>query len=277
MQAQIISAPIGRTPGTDIRIFSWNILSEELTPDAPAIATRIGGICNILLQYLPDAAGIQEISESAYALFAEQIGNRYEFVNPKTQEGNFSFTGIAYNRDRCRLLESDIQNYPQGNRRIRLASWIYLEKKESGLRFVLLSTHWDRHACNRPMQAEYMGEMVRRLEERFGVPVICTGDFNARENSAAFRTFMNISHHGEAKYLCAQPVNKCFTGHNVGSFTPQFEGEESIDHITVTPGVSVLHYETVINDKTVWLSDHFPLYADLCLAPVLGRRLCEAQ
>ena len=58
-------------------------------------------------------------------------------------------------------------------------------------------------------------------------------------------------------------MNNCFTGLEGGSFAPQYEGEESIDHITVTSGVSVLHYETVINDETVRLSDHFPLYTDL--------------
>ena len=263
MQPQIDLHTVEREPGTDARILSWNILSEELTPDAPAIDERIDGICEVILQYLPDAAGIQEISETAYALFADRIGEIYPFVNPKTKEGNYSFTGVTYNQKKYRLLESDIQNYSQGNRRIRIATWIYLEERATGRRFVLLSTHWDRHACNRPMQAEYMGNLVLSLERRFGVPVICTGDFNARENSGAFRIFMDISHHGEAKYLCAHPVNNCFTGHEVGSFAPQYEGEESIDHITVTSGVSVLHYETVINDETVRLSDHFPLYTDL--------------
>ena len=72
MQPQIDLHTVEREPGTDARILSWNILSEELTPDAPAIDRRIDGICEVILQYLPDAAGIQEISETAYALFADR-------------------------------------------------------------------------------------------------------------------------------------------------------------------------------------------------------------
>lgn len=263
MQSQIKPQIVEREEGSDVRIFTWNILSEELTPEAPAIDERIEGICEVLLQYMPDAAGVQEISESAYTLFEQRIGDTYEFVNPKTKEGSYSFTGIAYNRQVYRLLDSDILNYPLGNRRIRIATWIHVEERESGRRFVLVSTHWDVHACNRVTQAECMGRLVQELEQRFGVPVICTGDFNARENSTAFRTFIETSGQGEAKYLCREPVNNCFTGHSVGCFEPQYEGEESIDHITITKGTDVLHYETVINSAVVSLSDHFPLYADL--------------
>ena len=44
MQPQIDLHTVEREPGTDARILSWNILSEELTPDAPAIDRRIDGI-----------------------------------------------------------------------------------------------------------------------------------------------------------------------------------------------------------------------------------------
>lgn len=268
MQTQIQNQTVEREAGTDVRILSWNILSEELTPDAPGIEARMDGICNTILQYLPDAGGIQEISERAYALFAERLGDLYEFVNPKTKEGNFSFTGIAYNKRKYRLLEGDIINYELGNRRIRIVTWIRLQEREGGEReWILLSTHWDRHACNRCPQAEYMGKLVSGLEQRYGLPVICTGDFNARESSNAFQIFLRTSGQDDAKYTCPEPVNNCFTGHDVGVFEPQYEGVESIDHITVTKGTRVLHYETVINGEVVSLSDHFPLYADLKFGP----------
>ena len=86
---------INRPTGTDFRIMSWNILSEELTPWAPPIEDRIDGIREIVLQYAPDAAGVQEISETGYALLNEHLGSFYEFVNPITKEGNYSFTGIV--------------------------------------------------------------------------------------------------------------------------------------------------------------------------------------
>lgn len=253
---------LNRTQGTDLRIMSWNILSEELTPWAPPIEERIDNICDIILQFNADAAGVQEISESGYALLQERLKDTYEFVNPKTKEGNYSFTGITYNKTRYRLLDSDIENFPLGNRRIRIATWIYLEEISGGRRFVLMSTHWDRHACNRVPQAEYMGNMVNDLRERYQCPIICTGDFNAREESAAFKTFIRVSGHLDAKLNCDTPINNCFTGHPVGDFTPEFEGTECIDHITSTNDLQVLYYEAVINQTTVDASDHFPLIVD---------------
>ena len=258
MSTQTINRPIG----TDFRIMSWNILSEELTPWAPPIEERIDGIRESVLQYAPDAGGVQEISEAGYALLNEHLGSIYEFVNPMTKEGNYSYTGIAYNKEKYRLLDSDIENYPLGNRRIRIATWIYLEEISTERRLVLMSTHWDRHACNRVPQAEYMGNMVNELRAKYNCPVICTGDFNAREESAAFKTFIRVSKHLDAKLNCENPINNCFTGHPVGDFTPEFEGTECIDHVTSTPDLQVLRYEAVINQTTVNASDHFPLFVD---------------
>ena len=258
-----MSETIKRHDGTQLRVMSWNILSEELTPSAPPIGERIDMICDVIMRYRPELAGIQEISESAYGLIAERIGDVYELVNPKTKEDLFTFTGVAYDKTKYKLLESDIENYELGNRRIRVMNWIYVEEIATGRRVVLMSTHWDRHACNRVPDAEQMGARVKELEARYGCPVICTGDYNARESSAAYQKFMALSGYGDAKYLCDEPINNVFTGHPVGDFTPEFEGTECIDHIIMSDSYEVLHYEAVRNKDVIDVSDHLPLYVDL--------------
>ncbi|MBQ7346406.1 MAG: endonuclease/exonuclease/phosphatase family protein [Clostridia bacterium] len=263
MQTQTDLQVVKRKEGTVARIMSWNILSEELSPGVPSIADRIDGVCETLLQYLPDAVGIQEISESAYGMFDERIGDIYEFVNPKTKEGSFSFTTVAYNKQKYRLINSDIVNYSLGNRRIRVMDWILLEEISAGVRFILLSTHWDVHAKNRCPQAEEMGRLVKELEQTYGAPVICTGDFNAKDSSNAYRLFIETSEHDDAKLTAPGPLNTRFTCHPVGSFTPYEQTDESIDHITVTKGVTVLHHEIVTDGDVVNRSDHYPLYVDL--------------
>lgn len=254
---------IARHEQTDIRVMSWNILSEELTPTAPPIEDRIDAICEVIMSYRPDMAGIQEISEKTYQLLAERIGDTYDFINPRTHEGLFSFTGITYDKTKYRLLESNIENYELGNRRIRLMNWIYVEEISSGRRVVLMSTHWDRHACNRVPDAEQMGKRVKELEQKYSCPVICTGDYNAKESTAAYQTFMKLSEYGDAKYLCENPINNVFTGHAVGDFTPEYEGTECIDHIIMSDSYEVLHYEAVCNKKVIDVSDHLPIYVDL--------------
>ena len=252
-----------RTENTDIRILTWNILSEELTPGVPTICERMPEIVKFIRENDPDAAGIQEISEEAYAMFDKYLGDTYELVNPMTKEGNYSFTGVMYNKLRYRLLDSDIENYPLGNRRIRVANWIYIENIETSYRLVLLSTHWDRHACNRVPQAEYMADMVKALEERFGCGVITVGDYNALEESCAFKTFISRSGYKDAKYCSNEVVNNRFTGHDIGNPEPQKEGTQSIDHITMNDVFDVLHYENVITPELISTSDHLPVYVDL--------------
>ncbi len=252
-----------RTPQTELRIMSWNILSEELTPEAPVIESRIGEITKVIRTFAPDAAGIQEISERCYGLLEELLGDTYVFVNPKTKEGNYSFTGIMYNKTACDMLDNDIIVYPMGNQRIRIATWLYLYHKATDRHFVLMSTHWDTKACNRLPQAEIMAELVLELEKKFNCPVICTGDFNAKEDSNAFKTFIRLSGHKDAKFNCPLPINNCFTGHPIGTWEPEFEGTLCIDHITTVQSMQILHYEAVLNETVIHLSDHLPLYADM--------------
>lgn len=262
MEPQTIHNSVPRAEETDVRIVSWNILSEELTPTAPNIHARISDICKTIRTLDPDAMGVQEISETCYQLFREMLPE-YEFTNPKTQAGEFSYTGVAYRADRYRLLDSGIENYEQGNRRIRIVNWIAVEPVRNGKRFLLVSTHWDRHACNRPAQAKYMGHLVAGLSEKFGIPAICTGDFNARENTGIFQNFLAISGQKDAKDLAPEVINRCFSGHPVGSFVPEFDEPFSIDHLTVADGIRVLQYEQVINETVARASDHFPTCADL--------------
>ncbi len=252
-----------REANTDIRIMTWNILSEELTPEATPIGDRISDIVEVIRACAPDAAGVQEISETGYGLFAELLGDTYTFVNPKTRAGDYSFTGIMYNHVKYELLDTDIHVYPWGNKRIRIANWIHIKDRESDFHFVLVSTHWDVHACNRVPQAECMAGLVRALKAKFECPVICTGDFNAKEDSNAFKTFIRVSGHKETKYECKEAINSCFTGHDLGVMEPQQEGTISIDHITTVPKIEVLHYETLVNPKIVDCSDHYPIYVDL--------------
>ncbi|MGM9684152.1 MAG: endonuclease/exonuclease/phosphatase family protein [Eubacteriales bacterium] len=252
-----------RTKNTDIRILTWNVLSEELTPGSTPISERMPGIAGFITENDPDAAGIQEISEEGYDLFEEYLGEDYELVNHKTKAGDFSFTGVMYNKKRYRLLDSDIQNYELGNVRIRLVNWIYIENIETGYRFVLLSTHWDRHACNRVAQAEHMASIVKSLEEKYGCGVIAVGDYNALEDSAAFKAFMRDSGYRDAKYTAHELVNNCFTGHDLGNPVPQKEGTLSIDHVTMNDSFDVLRYENYFSPQIIDLSDHLPVYVDL--------------
>ncbi len=252
-----------RKSDVDVRILSWNILAEILSPGALPISDRMPKIAEFILENYPDAAGIQEISEEGYELFNHYIGEDYEFVNSKTKAGNLSFTGVMYNKKKYRLLDSDIQNYNRGNVKIRIANWIYIENIATGYRFILLSTHWDRRECHRLSHAEEMADIVKSLEEKYKCGIVAVGDYNALEDSEEYKVFIKNSGFKDAKYTANEVVNNCYTYHELGNPTPTQEGTLSVDHVTLNDAFDVLHYENCISEDIINLSDHLPVYVDL--------------
>ncbi len=255
-----------RADGADLRILSWNILSEELSPNAETIDSRVDGIAEFIRSVAPDAAGIQEISQTGYALLKERLGDTYTFVNEKNSEGKYSYTGIMYDHVQWELCDDGTELLSDGrNHRIRLNNWIYLKNRQTGECFALVSTHWETKASLRLSGAKETAALVKELETVYSCPVITTGDFNAKEGSHAFNTFINDSEQQEAKYVSAKAWNIGFSGHNVDVCYPQQDVRYAIDHITTTKTVESLYYEMVINEAVASCSDHFPIYTDLKL------------
>ncbi len=255
-----------RAEGTDLRVLSWNILSQELTDTATTDASRADGIAEVISALAPDVMGVQEISATSYDLLEQKLGDRYTFVNKKNSGGAYSYTGILYDHTKWELLHSGIEQLAEGrNARIRLMNWIHLKNKESGETVVVMSAHWETKASLRTAGAEDMASRVKELETAYSCPVIAMGDFNAQEDSSAHKTYMTESGQQLVKAVSAKAWNLGFTGHNLGICYPQKHVPYSIDHITSTDTVTALYYETVINETVAALSDHFPIYADLQL------------
>ncbi len=253
-----------RATGADFRILSWNILSQELTSTATADVSRTSDIAFLIQALAPDAIGLQEISESAYASLETKLGSKYTFVNKTNSAGNYSYTGIMYNHENWECLHDGIEQINSGrNARIRLMNWIHIRNRTTEAEVVVMSLHWETKASLRTAGAEHTASRVKELATTYGCPVIVTGDFNAKEGSSAYETYIDQSGHTEPKYTSPKSWNIGFTGHNPGVCYPSQCVPSSIDHITTTADVTPLYYETIINEYVAPVSDHFPIYADL--------------
>ena len=161
--------------------------------------------------------------------------------------------------------------------------WAIFElKSEPGKQFMVTSTHFDLTSDRRVHQAIEMSGLVRIIESIFKIPVYCTGDFNMREDSEEYMTFMEMLSYKSAKYASEKKGLVAVTTHlgdGTGSADDYTSGYyklgkvsyrqskinsiKSIDHIFVPEETRVLYYDTIVDETALEASDHCPIYADI--------------
>ena len=110
------------------------------------------------------------------------------------------------------------------------------------------------------MQVKVLNEKVKQLQKT-GAPVICTGDFNAEENSVVYEEMLKTL--SDTKYLAKQS-DTGITYHDYGKYTD--ESGETIDFIFTEENLTVERYRII--DETVsgmFVSDHYGIAVDLRL------------
>ena len=238
-----------RTVGTDLRIMSYNILSKELSPDAADFSERAELVLATMLNYLPDVIGVQEVSEKAYGILEQELGAIYAVPETKTPNGQFSYTGLMYNKNTVKYIDGGNILYSVGNKRIRLMSWGLFERRGSERRFCVVNTHWDIVKEQRAPQSVEMTSFVNQLISTYQCPVFTTGDFNTLESTPYYKQYLSNTGQVEARYA-AKEVGFALS-------------EDVIDHITATEkDTETLFFKLLKTDLTKQASDHDPIYAD---------------
>ena len=258
------------TEGADIRIMSFNILTELWDLKLP-IEGRDEIVAETLLTYMPDVIGWQEVSDRWYKLLVPMVEDQYTFVNQKTAEGKTNYSGMAYNKDKVKMIDSGCELFSQGNSgNMRLMNWAVFETIAGGERFALINTHLDinnktgEKNAYRLVQAKEMGEKVKVLQKAYNCPVIITGDYNCNRNTEEYKLFVTTAGVKDAQWDSAKAVNNDYkTYHDVGSKAGA--GDTSIDHITYTEGAESLFYINHNTDPIIQASDHNPIMADFKL------------
>ncbi len=257
--------------GADTRIMSFNILSEEWD-SAAVMEGRDIRVSSVLLNYRPDVAALQEVSNKWYSVLDDYITDVYKFTRKKTPSGSATYTTLVYNTETTELLEEGIQLYSKGNsQRLRSIVWGIFESKSTGERYMVFSTHWDASQGGpsvRAVQAAEMADFVKSMRTKYNnIDIFACGDYNAKENTNEYKIFMENSGFVDGK-VAAQKIKKaCNTYHTLFSAlnTSSFE---SIDHITFPKDTAskVLFYNTLYHDYIIDASDHCPIFVDIKLS-----------
>ncbi len=276
--------PVGPegSAGDTLRVLSFNIRYDNPEDGPDAWPHRKEAVAEMIRSRAVDVAGLQEALkgqiDDLQALLPE-----YAWLGVGREDGmeQGEFAPIFYRRDRLDTLRwgtfwlSETPDIP-GSRSWdaaleRIATWVVLRNRQTSEAFLAVNTHFDhRGAEARTRSAELIVERLDELstaqpgeqddEGTGSLPVVLTGDFNVRENSAPYAVLTDAL--SDALYASEQPHEGPMSTWN--GFEAIAPGHR-IDYIFVGAGVRV-YVHRILDDKTAddrFPSDHLPVLAEI--------------
>ena len=268
--------------GTDLRIMTSNILAARWGEDygdnadhIPSVEQRAEIYAAVLAQYQPDVVGVQETDHKwvnylppYLDILQNEYSMEYTWLFPMWDDGKPNLTSILYRSDKLELLDSDREDFSYWNvssypYHLRVMAWGRFRIKTNPFsEFIVLNTHWATLTEESKMSAAETTAKVNALKAQ-GVPIFCTGDFNNAQGSVNIRNF--LANTGMVETMQVAKANGTLSNYNGGYNTvgkPR-STETYVDHIMGYGNFLVLHYETILENQTMWLSDHSPQFTDI--------------
>lgn len=148
----------------------------------------------------------------------------------------------------------------------RIVTWARFRDKKTGKEFFAFNTHFDH--IGREARKESARLLLQQVHKIAGImPVIITGDFNAKPSDEPIRVLTDptgLIQVKDAKPLSRQPhygPTGTFNG-----FGPKEVDNEPIDYIFIRNDVQVLRHATLSQTwQGRFSSDHFPVLATVVL------------
>ncbi|MBO5360388.1 MAG: endonuclease/exonuclease/phosphatase family protein [Clostridia bacterium] len=244
------------------RIMSFNVRNGE--------HDRGKNVPQSIADYLPDSVGLQECEGTWYMTLSAHLKDRYDIVGVGRLTGIKCIgeaTAIMYRKDKYNLIDSgtfwlsetpDKVSIGWDAQHHRTCTWVILENKATGERYVHLNTHLD-----------HKGELARTnglalvLEkaESFDLPVVVTGDFNFKKTEQLYTQLIsgNLTDTQDA-------AEKTMSGKTYHAYDGGEDGEP-IDFICVNEKITSVKEYRIVRDiyGGTYLSDHYPIFADIIM------------
>lgn len=147
----------------------------------------------------------------------------------------------------------------------RRATWVKLKHKSSGKVFVILNTHLDHVGKDaRQKGMELIKLRLKPISEI--LPVVICGDMNCLSSSSVYYSALNDEFMMyDAYHVATKRRGVTYSHHGFGK--RPVEKRNMIDYIFVTSQFEVNEIDIPVEKKVngVYLSDHCPIIATLCL------------
>ena len=259
----------------DVRVMSFNVRCTDVNGTPAALRRNI--VVSEILKVSPDTLGIQEATPGWMSVLQAMLPE-YDCVgvardNGKTTVRRGESCPIFYLKDKYTLLDhgdfwlSDTPNEPSygpGASCRRICTWALLQSRETESIFVHVNTHLD----NESDEARRLGArmILDFVGEHFSgaTPVVFTADLNSTENGDAYRIMTETLRDAGL----AAPDSVSYPSWHDGN--PGENSRYSLDYVMCSANVTANAFRTVTDGVDGRLvSDHFPIYADVTLPPIM--------
>lgn len=251
------------------RVMSFNLRCDVV--NGVPVSKRKVIVAKQINEVMPDSFGVQEGTKE-WMQILDVLLPQYARVGVDRDTGKTNGNGehacVFYLKSKYKLIDSgnfwlsetpDVPSFGPGAAYRRVCTWAILENRQNGSRYVHINTHFDHVSEEaRVLAGGFVNDFI---EKNFaGIPVVFTADMNTTENGDAFRKMtQNL---GSARRLAEDSVSYG-TFHDV---SPETHADSEIDFILCSGDIQVKTYRTVtagIDGRFV--SDHFPIYADIVI------------
>lgn len=246
---------------------SYNVLCRET--ETPEFSKRVRGVCDLILEYLPDTVGVQEATPTWMKALCERLCDVYDYVGEgRDGNGEGEYSAVFYKKDKFECLESatkwlsdtpDVPSKYEMSKCTRVVTYAKLRCKADGKEILAVNTHIDHRSEEaRQLQIKKLFELIEGFK---GLPTVFTGDFNTQPDSPVYRDV--VGSYFDDSFDVAKQAEKLPTYHGYAR-----ERNIIIDFVFVSRdcGISVEKYDVLIKKYDgEYPSDHYPVLIEYSL------------
>ena len=280
----VIATPVKVSAETNpppIRVMSFNVRVDLLKNgrDDLVIAT--------IQENAPDIFGVQEADITWMNTLKNGLPGYAAIGKGRDWWGAGEHSAIFYRTDLFTPIASDTRwlsatptkeslysytengtTYKANNKRIM--TYVVLERKSDGARFLVVNTHLDNNGDNSLAVAEkirqgQIGVMLQQIQGilnvRGNLPTIVLGDFNATPEKSARQTMLANGYLDSSAIAAQGGASSTYNGMSDGT-------SAILDYIFVSPNLAnAVETYTVCPPKRngEWVSDHNAIFADIVI------------
>jgi len=266
-----------------LNVMSFNLRYNNPEDGVNAWPLRKELVANTLRFHHADLIGVQEALHGQLEDLSEMLPE-FKWLGVGRDDGKTQgeYSAILYRHARFELLEQGnfwLSENPQQAGSVgwdaaitRIVTWAKFRDLHSGETFYHFNTHFDHMGQKaREESAKLLRARIAQIPTKF--QVIVTGDFNAEETSAVYRT-MTEERAAQGKTTQLRTLKNTrdisalphhgplWTFHGFGKAQPRTR----IDYIFVSEGVRVLRHAAIYDfGEEHYPSDHLPVLAEVLL------------
>ncbi|MBR4286296.1 MAG: endonuclease/exonuclease/phosphatase family protein [Clostridia bacterium] len=252
-----------------MRIMSFNIRCANVGSDS--WEDRIGIVSQTMLESEADSIGVQEATPGWMAALNENIGDKYAYVGVGRDDGDNEgeYSAVFYLKDKYNVVDSgtfwlsetpDKVSFGWDAACRRVCTWVVLENKESGEKYVHLNSHFDHVGVT--ARKNSVDLILDKASEYKDLPVVFTADMNVVQGSDNYKQFVNSKILRDTKFDTTDTMDYC-TYHDT---KPSLHTDDVIDYVMVNNHFDTVSYRVVTEGVDGrFVSDHYPIYADIVI------------